>query len=182
MKLGFDISETTVRNILERANFNPWNRRPKLTWWQFIRRHQTVWGIDFFQVHTAFMQRLYVFVILNIQTRELICARVTSTPGTEWVCRVLKGELGFNDAPDLLIRDRDPAFSAEAFKDLLETSGVRCAVTPRRAPKANAFVERFNGTIQRECTDEFLFFNENQVQRALNEFKEYYNNKMSSGY
>jgi transposase InsO family protein len=134
-----------------------------------------VWGIDFFQVHTAFMQRLYVFIILDIHTRRLVCARVTSTPTTEWVCRVLKGEMGFSPMPDLLIRDRDAAFTSEVFNDLFETAGVRVAVTPRKSPKANAFVERFNGSIQRECTDHFLFLNEKQVQRVLNEYKLYYN-------
>jgi hypothetical protein len=31
------------------------------------------------------------------------------------------------------------------------------------------------GTLQRECTDHFLFFNEGQLQRALKEYQTYYN-------
>lgn len=57
----------------------------------------------------------------------------------------------------------------------LDCWGLDFRRSPRRSPLANAKVERVSGTLQRECTDHFLFFNERQLQKALSEYQEYYN-------
>jgi len=175
LKIGYEISESTVRNILNRKNFNPWNKKPRLGWWEFLKRHEKVWSIDFYQVHTALLQRLYVFVVMDIHSRELITTRVTANPTTDWVMNVLKNEFADHSPPNALVHDRDPSFRPKEFKELLISSGIRQIRTPRMAPKANAHIERLNGTLQRECTDHFLFFNERQVERVLLEYKNYYN-------
>ena len=73
-----------------------------------------------------------------------------------------------------------PAFESAQFRDLLSLNQVKNLRCPSRTPIANAFVERLylnfsGGTLQRECTDHFLFFNEAQLQRALKEYQTHYN-------
>jgi transposase InsO family protein len=53
--------------------------------------------------------------------------------------------------------------------------GARVIKTPVRAPRANAFAERFVGTARRECLDWLLIRSERQLERVLTEFVEQYN-------
>ena len=43
------------------------------------------------------------------------------------------------------------------------------------APISHSFIERLIGTARRECLDRLLFWNENDLQKKLNEFQIYYN-------
>ncbi len=53
--------------------------------------------------------------------------------------------------------------------------GVRGLPIPYGAPNANAFLERFAGTLRQECLDHFLFLSEDHLRRVVAEFVRYYN-------
>jgi putative transposase len=118
---------------------------------------------------------MFVLVIMDIHSRRLISTRVTTHPTAEWTARVLNFEITEGDIPDGIVHDRDPAFESVQFKGLLNHNEVMNLRCPRRTPLANAFVERLNGTLQRECTDHFIFFSEAQLQSVLKEYQSYYN-------
>lgn len=46
--------------------------------------------------------------------------------------------------------------------------------TPIRAPKANAFAERWVGSVRRECLDHVLVFGRRHLQHVLGAYVEYY--------
>jgi putative transposase len=54
-----------------------------------------------------------------------------------------------------LIQDRDAKFS-RAFDDVFRSEGAKMLVTPVRAPTANAYAERWVGTVRVECLDWLL--------------------------
>jgi len=47
--------------------------------------------------------------------------------------------------------------------------------SPPRAPKANAYAERWVSTIRRECLDRMLIFSERQLVHVLTEYEDHYN-------
>ena len=70
--------------------------------------------------------------------------------------------------------DRDSKFSGR-FDEIFRTEDVRVLKTPIRAPRANAFAERWVGTARRECLDHVLIFGRRHLQRVLAVYAEHYN-------
>jgi putative transposase len=65
-----------------------------------------------------------------------------------------------------LIRDRDSKFTA-AFDEVFVGNGPRVIKTPVQSPRANAFAERFVGTLRRECLDHVLVLGQRHLRQIL---------------
>jgi len=52
--------------------------------------------------------------------------------------------------------------------------GIEEVLTAFRSPWQNAYVERLNGSIRRECTDHVIVLNENHLRRVLRGYFKYY--------
>jgi putative transposase len=180
-KLGFSVSETSVRNILRRAGISPAPRRSGPSWRAFIRQQAaTMIACDFFTVETIGLRRIYVLFFIELSTRRVHVAGCTGRPDGRWVtqqARNLAIDLAERRRPvRFLIRDRDAKFGA-AFDEVFRTEGARVIKTPIRAPNANAFAERWVRTVRGECLDWLLIVSDRHLQRVLETYVEHYNGK-----
>jgi putative transposase len=133
---------------------------------------------DFFTVDTVLLRRLYVLFFIELDTRKVFVTGVTAHPTGAWVvqqARNLSFELSQRtQSVRFLIRDRDAKFTA-SFDEVLRAEGVRIVRTPVKAPRANAFAERFVGTVRRECLDRMLIFGCQHLEVVVHEYSEHYN-------
>jgi putative transposase len=180
-RLGYKgrIGASTVWAILHRAGVEPAPKRSVLTWRQFLRAQaKSVLAVDFFTVDTVFLQRLYVLFVLEVGTRRVHVLGVTAHPAAEWVTQQARTLLmGLEDRVGQfrwLIRDRDAKFTA-AFDAVFAAEGIRVLRTPVRAPRANAYAERWVGTVRRELLDRILIVGCRQLRWVLSEYADHYN-------
>jgi putative transposase len=72
------------------------------------------------------------------------------------------------------VRDRDTKFTA-ALDQVFTGNGTRVIKTPIHSPRANAFAERFAGTLRRECLDRLLIFGGQHLRKVLAQYAAHYN-------
>ena len=73
-----------------------------------------------------------------------------------------------------LIRDRDSKFS-DPLDRVFRCEGVKVVGTPFRAPRANAFAERWVRTVRTECLDWMLVFGRPPPRTGASDYTAYYN-------
>jgi transposase InsO family protein len=154
------VSATLVRNVLARAGIPPAPERAGPSWRSFLREHvETVLACDFFTVDTVWLRRLYVLFFVSIGTRRVEYLACTSNPSAAWMAQQARNLL--MDLDDrgkrvrFVIHDRDTKFS-RAFDGTFQSEGISIIRTPVRAPNANAYEERWVGSVRRECLDRVL--------------------------
>jgi hypothetical protein len=129
-------------------------------------------------VDTVRLQTLSVLCFLEVQTRRVVLAGCTAHPTGAWVtqqARDVTWELAAAGVhPTVLLRARDATFWPE-FDAVFAAEGVRVVRTPVRAPRANAFAERWVGTVRREGLDWQVIAGERHLRRVPREYAEHYN-------
>src|SRR5258708_30233115 len=82
---------------------------------------------------------------------------------------VTDAEHGILTGKRYLIHDRDPLFTA-AFLTMIADAGVKSVKLPPRSPNLNAYAERFVRSIKKSCLDRMIFFVEESLRTAIQNF------------
>jgi putative transposase len=177
--LGFSVSASSVRAILIRHRLPPAPERDGLSWRLFLRQQATTMlACDFMAVETVWPTRIYVLFFVSLERRRIEFVASTSNPDGRWVAqqaRNLLMHLGDREQSfRFLLHDRDSKFSG-AFDEVFRSEGMRIIRTPIRAPNANAYAERWVGTLRRECLDRILIVNRRHLEQVLRAYTAHYN-------
>jgi putative transposase len=157
LKLGVDHSASTVRRYMLRPEQRgPLGQRSRSqTGRTFLENHaREIYACDFVTQWTAAFRVVYIFVVMELGTRRIVHANVTSSPTLAWVKQQLRDLFAFDSGPRFLIHDNDGMFGQLGRRGrgkrrfrchldrwLSKVLGVRGISTPYGAPNANAFLE-----------------------------------------
>ena len=168
LKVGVDVSQATVAKYMTRHR-----RPPSQTWKTFLANHVgQIMAADFIVVPTASCRLLFVLVILAHERRRVVHIAVTDRPTAAWTAQQLREAFPFSSAPGYLLRDRDHAFAD--WSQTAKAMDIHEVVTAPRSPWQNAYVERFIGSVRRECLDHVIVCSKTGLRRTLQAYTAYY--------
>ena len=175
IKLGLSLSESTIRNVLHRNGILPAPLRHGSIGWRHLMDHykSQILACDFLTVKTLFLKTVYIFFFIELETRRVYLAGVTSHPNGSWVgqqARQFTWELQEHENTfHHLIHDRDSKYT-KAFDEIFRSEGINIIRTPIKAPNANAYAERFVRSLREEISDHTLIINETHLRNVLIEY------------
>ena len=115
---------------------------------------------------------------IEVATRRVHLAGVTAHPDGAWTtqqARNLLPALGEGGRRvRFVIRDRDAKF-CRGFDDVFGSEGAEVLRPPLQAPNANAYAERWVGTVRAECLDWLLVVGRGHLERTLKVYLAHYN-------
>lgn len=172
LQLGIRVCKRTIQKYMRPVRPS---RAKGQNWPTFLRNHAAgVWACDFLQVTDLFFRSLFAFFLIELQSRKVIHFGVTRHPSDRWVAQQLREATPYGTGPKYLIRDNDSKFGP-CFARVAEGSAIKMLRMPIHTPCANAFCERFLGSVRRECLDHLLILNERQLHRILKAYVAYFN-------
>ena len=175
-RLGITIAASTVWAILKKAGIDPAPSRNSESWTTFLRAQAAgIVACDFFTVDTVLLRHYYVLFFIEVQSRRVHLAGITTNPTGAWTTQAARNlMIAYENKIRFLIHDGAGQFVA-GFDEVFRSDGTTIIRTPPRAPVANAYAERWLGTVRRELCDRTLIWNRAQLQQILADYVEHYN-------
>jgi putative transposase len=131
--------------------------------------------VRLFTVETISLRRYYVLFFIELGSRRVHLAGCTANPTGAWVTQQARN-LSFTglERTRFLIHDRGSKFRA-TFDEVFRSEGIKVIHTPVRAPRANAYAERFVRTVRAECLDWLLILGRRHLEHVLRRYVTHYN-------
>jgi transposase InsO family protein len=168
-KLGIDVAKSSVEKYMVKRQ-----KPPSPTWRSFLQNHvKDLVSIDFFTVPTIKFRVLFVFLVLAHDRRRVIHFNVTDHPSEQWTTQQLVEAFPLDEAPRYVLRDRDRTYGS-FFRRRIMSMGINEVIIARQSPWQTPYVERFIGSIRRECLDHLIVLNQRHLKRILSSYFGYY--------
>jgi len=170
-----DINKDLVRRVLAK-HYRPIPDASGPSWLTFIgHTKDSLWSIDFFRCESILLNTHWVLVVMDQFTRRIIGFGVHAgdVDGIA-LCRMFNTAISTKSAPKYLSSDNDPLFLYHQWQANLRVLSIDEIKTIPYTPISHPFIERLIGTIRREYLDHTLFWNAQDLERKLANFKQYH--------
>ena len=173
---GIDIDKHIVRRVLAK-HYRPEAGPDGPSWLSFIgHMKDSLWSIDLFRCKSILLRSYWVMVVMDVFTRRIIGFGIErADPCGASICRMFNQIIAGKSLPQHLSSDRDPLFRFHRWLANLRILEVEEIKSIPYVPVSHPFVERLIGTIRREFLDHVLSWNAIDLERKLEEFRNYYN-------
>jgi transposase InsO family protein len=180
--LGYEISDQTVGNVMQRHGLPPAPERKRTaTWAAFIRTHQALLaGTDFFTAEVLTLRGLvtyYVLFFIHLESRRVDIAGITVRPDERWMKQIARNATmeGCGVLRDCryLLHDRDTKFT-QSFRAIIASDRIKPLALPARSPNLNAYAERWVRSVKEECLSKVILFGERSLRRALSDYVDHF--------
>jgi transposase InsO family protein len=179
--LGYAVSLSSVRRILRRHHCFDGARKPRIRRSNSHRPRATAPGelvqtdtIHFVCPYTR--QRTYIYTVIDLYTRMAYARAARRIIPQEAARTILDAQKFFGFHFKMVQADNGLEFSRH-FEQTLAQYGIVTRHSRLGRPNDNAHIERFNRTLQDECTSRTLSYQTNTqaIQARLTSYLDYYN-------
>ena len=182
--LGIEISLSSVRRILKRHGRLDSRRKKRNRQYKGLPRPRVLAPGDLVETDTIHLfnpiskKKRYLYTTIDLYTR-MAYAKVYAElrPGLS-VQTILEAQAKLGFKFKTVQADNGPEFGKH-FAERLQAKGVVIRHTRLHRPNDNAYIERFNRTIQEECTGSYFLATETieALNMRVSDYLDYYNNK-----
>jgi transposase InsO family protein len=177
-------SAAAVARVLHEAGYEmeevPTRPHPeKVSHFERARPNQ-LWQTDLFTfVLKRQNRRVYLVAFMDDHSRFIVGYGLHASQSTALVLEVLRAALVSYGTPEEILTDNGSQYvtwrGKSAFSKELEKRGIRQIVAAPRRPQTLGKVERFWGTLWRECVESAVFIDLGDAQRRIGLFIDHYN-------
>ena len=173
----------TVKNLLLEKHVDEEKHTTK-----YIRMFSTeqvnqIWSTDITEFHIA-SGKLYLSPILDFHTREIISYTISKSPNFEQIKDMIHRAFSkYNNLKDLIFHsDQGWQYQMKEYHRLLKDKEVIQSMSRKGNCLDNSPMENFFGIMKKEMFlgKEYIFQSLNELEVAIHEYIEYYNNKRIS--
>lgn len=166
---GYELEESPTRPHPEKQVRSFERSRPNQLWqsdlFTFLLKRQN--------------RRLYLVAFLDDHSRFVVSYGLHATQSTALVIEVLRAAISSYQPPEEVLTDNGSQYvtwrGKSAFQRELERRGIRHIVSAPRHPQTLGKIERFWGSLWRECLERAVFLDLADAQKRIGLFIDYYN-------
>lgn len=175
--MGISLHKKTIAKILKENGFStpPMKHQPP-TWEALLAEGSEVWAMDFCNIIDLKLLQIYIFGIINVNTREMVCLSVTLHPNRNWIIQQFKNlAIDEKDFPRYLIIDNDAIYGSWIDPIMIEYFDIQTLRISPRCPWQNGTMERYWKSLQEELIFRLHIQDELSIKYFCSKYRRYYN-------
>ena len=177
--LGIALHKKTVQRLLkENGLMPPSTKFPPPTWRSLFVPYAAGWSLDFTSWFDKDGVQLFILVVIDLCTRELVSINATASPDRHWITQQISNAAisGFA-LPTRLLTDNDGLFGHWLVRDFKKLFDIEVSAIPPGAPWLNGICERFHRSLKHEILRRVGDHDVATVRAWCVAYQDYYNKR-----